>query len=204
MLINFIVGLVLMLVSLILDTAFNSTPSIADTNKVLKWFYRFSPGFCLGNGLLDMAFSSAGISFGQGSSPTLLVGPTNPIDWSHSGRDIFFLFFSAPIFLGLVVLVDVAGTYPTLAAIFKRDPKITDAAVEDEDEDVVAEAARLEQVTSGAAASDAIALVNLRKVYGSGCLESTRAKVAVKSLSFGVHKGECFGFLVSPTPLKYA
>ena len=100
MLINFIVGLVLMLVSLILDTAFNSTPSIADTNKVLKWFYRFSPGFCLGNGLLDMAFSSAGISFGQGSSPTLLVGPTNPIDWSHSGRDIFFLFFSAPIFLG--------------------------------------------------------------------------------------------------------
>ena len=70
-------GLVLMVVSIVLDTAFTEDdPGIAETNKVLKWFYRLSPGFCLGNGLLDMAFSSAGISFGQGSSPTLLVGPS--------------------------------------------------------------------------------------------------------------------------------
>ena len=60
----FITGLVLMLVSLILDIAFDN-PDIASTNSTLKWFYRLlSPGFCLGNGLLTMAFSAIGVVLG--------------------------------------------------------------------------------------------------------------------------------------------
>lgn len=63
-LLTFITGLVLMIVSLILDTAFED-PSIAETNRTLKWFYRIlSPGFCLGNGLLTMAFSAIGVTLG--------------------------------------------------------------------------------------------------------------------------------------------
>ena len=67
-------GLVLMLVSFVLDVAFLETdPSIAEANMTLKWFYRFSPGFCLGNGLLTMAFSSLGIKLGGGGKRTLVT-----------------------------------------------------------------------------------------------------------------------------------
>jgi ABC-type multidrug transport system ATPase subunit len=190
-LINLIMGLVLMVVSIVLDTAFTEDdPGIADTNKVLKWFYRLSPGFCLGNGLLTMAFSSMGFTLGS-SALTIHVGPTSPVEWDQAGRDIFFLFISAPIYFGLTVLVDVALTYPVIAAALGSDPKVIDVPYAD-DSDVAAEA---ERVAAGAGAErDAIRLVGLRKVYGGGCCGSQK-KVAVHKLSFGVHEGECFGYL---------
>ena len=55
-----------------------------------------------------------------------------------------------------------------------------------EDEDVAAE---MQRVQSGAADGELIVLKNIRKVYDGG-------KVAVKNLSFGIARGECFGFLV--------
>ncbi|KUF88199.1 ABC transporter A family member 1 [Phytophthora nicotianae] len=53
------------------------------------------------------------------------------------------------------------------------------------DEDVEKEAVR---VASGGADGDAVKLAGLRKVYPGG-------KVAVRDLSFGLKRGECFGFL---------
>jgi ATP-binding cassette subfamily A (ABC1) protein 1 len=54
------------------------------------------------------------------------------------------------------------------------------------DEDVAAE---VERITCGAGDGDAIKLQNLRKVYPKG------EKVAVANLTFGLKKGDCFGFL---------
>lgn len=45
------------------------------------------------------------------------------------------------------------------------------------------------RVASGRADDELIVLRNIRKVYAGG-------KVAVHNLSFGIPKGECFGFLV--------
>ncbi len=55
-----------------------------------------------------------------------------------------------------------------------------------EDVDVQRERVR---VLSGQAESDMVVLRGIRKVYGGG-------KVAVKDASFGIPRGECFGFLV--------
>ncbi len=55
-----------------------------------------------------------------------------------------------------------------------------------EDPDVIRERAR---VTGGQAETDMILLKGIRKVYAGG-------KVAVKDASFGIPRGECFGFLV--------
>ena len=89
------------LTSTILDTVFFDDPSIGITNRTLKWFYRlFSPGFCLGNGLLELTFGSFGVTLGGNSGVTLMAGPSDPLGWESSGRDVFFLFVSAPVLLG--------------------------------------------------------------------------------------------------------
>jgi hypothetical protein len=193
----FILGLVLMLVSLILDIAFEN-PNIAATNSTLKWFYRiFSPGFCLGNGLLTMAFSAIGIVLGGDSGMAILVGAYNPLDWNNAGRDIFFLFLSVPLFLGITIVLDVIKSYPKIASVLFKDKVVEDPPY-DVDIDVRAEE---ERVISGRAADDAIRLEHIRKVYNqgetSGCCsgQPSKPKVAVRDLSFGVPKGECFGFL---------
>eukprot|EP01051_Picozoa_sp_SAG22_P020986 SAG22_NODE_4448_length_1267_cov_1.363870_1_plen_397_part_01 len=200
-LITFIVGVVLSLVSMILDTADFEDPSIAVMNRSLKWFYRaLSPGFCLGNGLLDMAFASFGVSLGGDSGTQMLVGASNPLGWDNSGRDIFFLFVSSPCLLGLVILVDLMRSTPLCAELcgLVADTGFDERDDEnDDDTDVAAEASR---VAAGNGGDEAIRLVKLRKVYGGGrrcwcCCRRRTRKVAVRSLSFGIEKGECFGFL---------
>ena len=53
-------------------------------------------------------------------------------------------------------------------------------------------------MASGQAEGDAVVLKELQKLYGLGvnnmCINSSM-KVAVKKLSFGIPRGECFGFL---------
>ena len=70
---------------------------------------------------------------------------------------------------------------------FIRDPEVVDAPFEDDD-DVVAER---ERVLGGGAEGDVIVMKALRKVYGP----KSYSKVAVKGVSLGIAKGECFGYL---------
>jgi ATP-binding cassette, subfamily A (ABC1), member 3 len=127
----------------------------------------------------------------------VLVGTYDPLSWSNAGRDIFFLFLSVPLFLGITILLDVVKSYPKIASILFKDKVVEDAPY-DVDIDVRAEE---ERVISGGAADDAIRLEHIRKVYNKGetrgCCsgEQSKPKVAVRDLSFGVPKGECFGFL---------
>ncbi|KAJ0389711.1 hypothetical protein ATCC90586_011487 [Pythium insidiosum] len=75
-------------------------------------------------------------------------------------------------------------SFPKIRAAVFKDPQIKDAPYE-EDEDVRLEA---ERVAKGGADNDAVVVKNLRKVYKGN-------KVAVRNLSFGLPKGECFGYL---------
>ena len=223
-LVTFTIGLILSLVSMMLDTLPFEDPELAASNRANKWIYRMcSPGYALGNGLLDMAFSSFGMSLGADSGARLLVAPSDPLEWNYSGKDIFFLFASAPVFLALVIIVDVVRTYPTphipcsnkcsnKCTTFQSDAETVD---EEDDEDVIAEAVR---VRDGGADGDAIRLAGLWKVYDSSlfrcfprfirrrCCKNERCKtrcktelgerkIAVRNLSFGIPRGEVFGFL---------
>ncbi|KAJ0403620.1 hypothetical protein P43SY_002435 [Pythium insidiosum] len=109
----------------------------------------------------------------------------SPIYCLCNGYEIIFLVIDAILYLVLAVVIDYALTFPKAKAMITADPQI-EVAKETEDEDVAAEA---ERVACGGADQDVIRLERLRKVYKDG------QKIAVKNLSFGLKRGECFGFL---------
>ncbi|KAF1787661.1 P-loop containing nucleoside triphosphate hydrolase [Phytophthora cactorum] len=139
---NFMIGVVLMITSFILDTV----DSTSDANSVLKFLWRFSPLFNLGNGLLSMVTNDIDtIQYSEGT--------TSPFSGDVIGFELLYLALTSVLYMSLAVR-----------------PKEAD------------------RVAAGHADEDAVKLVGLRKVYPGG-------KVAVRNLSFGLKRGECFGFL---------
>ncbi|DAZ93928.1 TPA: LOW QUALITY PROTEIN: hypothetical protein N0F65_008871, partial [Lagenidium giganteum] len=147
--------------------------------------------------------SPVGLVFGVNALAAVETNETG-MSFANAGiRVINFRFSTALIFFAIdAVLYTLIGLYlekvvpkefgttekwyfPLQPSYWCRHPTIAQRP-EEIDEDVAAEAHR---VASGQADDDAIKLANLRKVYRLG------HKVAVKDLSFGLKKGECFGFL---------
>ncbi|KAG6615655.1 ABC transporter A family member 1 [Phytophthora cinnamomi] len=168
---NFMIGVVLMIVSFILDTV-NSTE---DVNSVLKFLWRFSPLFDLGNGLLSMVTNDIDtIQYSESK--------TSPFSGDVIGYELLYLAFSAVLYMALAVYLDYSKTFAKKEEDHEHHGLNEDI---EPDEDVGREAQR---VASGEADGDAVKLAGLRKVYPGG-------KVAVRNLSFGLKRGECFGFL---------
>ncbi|KAG7399525.1 hypothetical protein PHYBOEH_008650 [Phytophthora boehmeriae] len=172
---NFLLGVVLMVVSFILDVASTSS---SDANEVLKFFWRFSPLYCLGSALLNQCLSEITASFG------FTKGTTSPYKMSIMGWEMLYLAIDAVLFLTIAVSIDFLLSFPKIKASIFKDPILQDAPYE-EDIDVAREA---ERVRNGGADGDAVKLLGIRKVYKGN-------KVAVRNLSFGLPKGECFGYL---------
>jgi ATP-binding cassette subfamily A (ABC1) protein 1 len=109
-------------------------------------------------------------------------------------------------------MIEYCLTFPTLLSWLYHidDPGSGISVTENEDEDVLGERQR---VLNGSADSDVVRIEQLRKIYPMnsrfGGIDLTnllipwflrpasksRVKVAVQCLSFGIPKGECFGFL---------
>lgn len=172
--INFIIGVVLMVVSFILDVISDSSKS---ANKVLKFFWRLSPLYCLGSGLLNQCLLEIKASLGMSTTEVAF-------DMDIMGWEMLYLAIDAVLFICIAVGIDFLLSFPKIKAMVFKDPKFVDAPYE-EDEDVMQEAMR---VSSGGADNDAVKLHQIRKVYQGN-------KVAVRNISFGLHKGECFGYL---------
>ncbi|KAF1315573.1 Abc transporter a family member 1, partial [Globisporangium splendens] len=172
--INFVIGVVLLVISYIL-TIIDSTEPV---NDVLVFFWRISPLFNLGNGLLNLVMAEADAVMGNTGEKK------SPFSTDVMGFEMIYLALTAIVFGALAVGIDYALTFPKLKNSAARDHGVDDEA-HVEDTDVKREA---ERVASGAADGDMVALRNLRKVYKGG-------KVAVRNLSFGLKQGECFGFL---------
>ena len=191
---NFISGFMLVLVVYILSAISESGKSVTD---VLKWFFRFIPSYCLGDGL--MALSSAKSSYDISHVRKNLFG-TGVI-----GSDLLYMGFLSVGYFALVLLIDNPNFNSIVSRLmFWRAAADEDGFVEmreepnaeldleerrlvleGEDEDVTRER---QEIRSGMRADDAVKVNRLRKVYSNG-------KVAVRSLTFGVRKGEVFGFL---------
>ncbi|GLE03144.1 hypothetical protein PINS_up012023 [Pythium insidiosum] len=172
---NFVLGVVLMVVSFVLDVI---SASSKDANKVLKFFWRLSPLYCLGTGLLNQSIKEITANFGFSTKKP------SPFDMDLMGWEMLYLAFDAVFFFMVAVGIDFLMSFPKIRAAVFKDPHIKDAPYE-EDEDVRLEA---ERVAKGGADQDAVVVKNLRKVYKGN-------KVAVRNLSFGLPKGECFGYL---------
>jgi ATP-binding cassette subfamily A (ABC1) protein 3 len=183
---NFVFGLFLMLLSITLDTFIDPTMSIdpATINYYLKYLYRLSPMFNFGNGLVNLS---------RVSNITTDVFHVN-----ITGLELSYMGGEAGGFFILAVAIDVCLSLPKLRSLFyqrlkpkKPAPGASAATPLDHvpiiiDQDVQEEADRV--CDPKYASHHLVALSNLRKVYPSG-------KVAVEGLSFGLMRGECFGFL---------
>lgn len=169
---NFLLGVVLMVVSFILDVVSENSQ---DTNTVLKFFWRLSPLFNLGSALLNLCLNEIGAAFGRTTEKV------SPFTMGMMGWELLYLALDSIIFFTVAIGIDFLQSLPRIKATVSNDSDSED----EEDEDVSREAAR---VQSGGADGDAVKLLGIRKVYNG-------KKVAVRNLSFGLSKGECFGYL---------
>ncbi|OQR83993.1 ATP-binding Cassette (ABC) Superfamily, partial [Thraustotheca clavata] len=145
---NVAIGTVLMTVSVVLDTIESSK----DANKVLKFFWRISPLFCVGNSLNELSIYTIKSTFGLKTKDQSAFS-TNVVGW-----EIVYLVVEAIIFPLIAIGIDYALSFPKIKAKIFRDPKIVDPPQEI-DTDVQAEADR---VNSGRADRDAVVMRNLR------------------------------------------
>ncbi|KDO35467.1 hypothetical protein SPRG_00314 [Saprolegnia parasitica CBS 223.65] len=171
---NIALGTVLMTVSIVLDVI----ESTKDINPSLKFIWRLSPLFCVGNALNQLSIYTIRSTFGR-TTKEVSSFSTDVI-----GYEIMYLAIEAVLFPILAIGIDYALSFPKIKAKLSKDPVIVDAPV-DIDVDVQAEADR---VNSGRADNDAVVMRNLRKVYKGG-------KVGVSNIALALPKGECFGYL---------
>lgn len=183
---NFLSGLCLMVVSFVLSTI-ASTQSVAVD---LRYLFRLFPSFCLGDGLTQLALCDNGTDCPNiGRNGYDFENLVDPFHWNIVGANLFFLALETVVYFGLALMTEYSLTFPSLLAWFQRvDDRNFDPKKIVEDEDVAQER---ERVRRGVADGDVVRITEMRKVYPS----PVGNKVAVQCLSFGIPRGECFGFL---------
>jgi ABC-type multidrug transport system ATPase subunit len=219
--INLFSGMIL-LVAAFTMTLVESTYKI---NDVLMYFYRLLPTFSFAHGLLQIANLEINQyllnSVQRGGNPSNPV-IYKPIDLQIAGTDVLYLAIECVAYSLLLVFLQNryrVGVVNCSCNCLKACTSCRKPAVEsekadsanngpEEDADVVQEASRIDglvssgdlnvksenRLESGFAFDDAVILHNLRKVYPARNGKQ-KEKVAVKSLSLGIHRNECFGLL---------
>ncbi|ONK78401.1 uncharacterized protein A4U43_C02F18390 [Asparagus officinalis] len=199
LLVHFFGGVILMVISFLMGVI-EATKSL---NSMLKNFFRLSPAFCFADGLASLALRRQGMKLGSSGEI---------FDWDVTGASITYLFVESIAYFLLTIGLEYVPHYKLKFSgigtwwdrLISFQPDISQSyfqpllgssdgvsnSVADEDVDVVAERHR---VISGYADNAILYLYNLRKVYPAQ--GSHAAKVAVRSLTFAVQEGECFGFL---------
>lgn len=110
------------------------------------------------------------------------------------GRDILFLFIGGIIYFLLLLLLESSflkfvfhRACQQLRVIWKKvDSQLVDSSLT-EDSDVLQEEERVNANHEQVSHNDALVSLNLTKIF--------RNTIAVNSLTFGIHKKECFGLL---------
>jgi len=182
---SFVSGVLGMVISFVLQIINETTCNV---NKSLMFFLRLFPGFSLGKGLLNIAIGRNGLeAYPCYDNIGSRLEDASPFILDIIGYEVIYLVVTGVVYLLIAIGIDIALSYPAFKAYVHSDPQVEDAPYVI-DEDVQAE---VDRVKSGAADGDIIVLKGLRKVYPP----VAAPKLAVKELSFGIPKGECFGFL---------
>ncbi|CAM9216451.1 unnamed protein product [Ectocarpus fasciculatus] len=184
---NWITGLILPIATTIMSL-FEGT--VSDVAHGMAAVLRIVPSFALGDGLMNMSFMEF-FGFLDGEDYTAL-------SMRITGNALLYMAICGVIFLGLLLVTERASAGGSALSglcgrlsVGRSLKKLTPRQLGDEDEideDVGAEADR---VARGGADNDVVKVAGLRKVYPT----SKGAKVAVKSTSLGIPRGECFGLL---------
>ncbi|XP_077664845.1 ATP-binding cassette sub-family A member 13 [Eretmochelys imbricata] len=179
---NFVFGLCTMLLTLLphLLATISEAQSLQNIYNILKWAFIVFPPFCLGQGLLELSYNQ--IKFDLTSS----VG----IDSYVSPFEMNFLgwIFVEMALQGTVILLLRILLHWDLLQKLRSHCSISSTVSPSEDEDVQVERKRL---FGGRTQNDILLLYNLRKCYRGFSKRNT----AVKDISLGISRGECFGLL---------
>ena len=156
--------------------------------QILSYFFKLLPGFALGSGLLHLATIDLlpFVSTDCGKIPfaQAVKRKFTPFDPEVAGTDLWYLAVLTVVYLGIAISIDVLLSYPSVRARIFKDTDIPEPDHE-VDDDVAAESERIDR---GATDDDVIVLKHIRKVFGG-------EKAAVRDMTFGIPRGECFGFL---------
>eukprot|EP01065_Artemidia_motanka_P037245 TRINITY_DN4561_c0_g1_i4.p1 TRINITY_DN4561_c0_g1~~TRINITY_DN4561_c0_g1_i4.p1 ORF type:complete len:1889 (+),score=471.83 TRINITY_DN4561_c0_g1_i4:256-5922(+) len=191
---NVVCGFLLVIAGQLLDL-FDETK---DANRVLKYFYRLVPSYCLGEGIILLSILPvqhiANDAFGFS-----VVGASG-WSWDVTGRNDVYLACIAPAAMLIVLVIDTVTVRPLIMRTYYSLKKrfvgsedeerqdllrVDDEAGEDEDDDVARER---QEIESGSRDGDAVVVRGMRKTYPNGTK-------AVKGVTFGVKAGEVFAFL---------
>ncbi|CAM9216529.1 unnamed protein product, partial [Ectocarpus fasciculatus] len=184
---NWITGLILPIATTIMSFF---EGKVADVGDGIAALARLIPQYALGSGLMKLSFIPI-LSFFNDTELT-------PLDGDIAGNSLIYMGVCSVAYFVLLLVFErisaggsfLSGMYGKLV-LGRSLKKLTPKQLGDEDsidEDVRAE---MNRVATGAADNDVVKVSGLRKVYPV----SNGAKVAVKSTSLGIPRGECFGLL---------
>ncbi|CAF0739890.1 unnamed protein product [Brachionus calyciflorus] len=185
---NIFIGVSTTTSTTVLNTLTKESAELGRINEVLKTIFTiFFPHYCLGQGMLEMShlhhMAQVKKNFGY-------KGEYTPFDFDKIGRNLLAMLLQGFFYFSIIILIE----YNFFLRSKKRNSKNVEINVNEdkcEDEDVINEKNRvLKNLNSQ---DDYLKLVNLTKVYKK-VLKSEK-NVAVKNLSLGIRRGECFGLL---------
>ncbi|XP_026509884.1 ATP-binding cassette sub-family A member 13-like [Terrapene carolina triunguis] len=179
---NFVFGLCTMLVTLLphLLATVSKAQNLQNIYNILKWAFIVFPPFCLGQGLLELSYNQIKFDLTSSFGIDSYVSPfeMNFLGW----------IFVAMALQGTVILLLRVLLHWDLLQKLRSHCSISSTVNPSEDEDVEVERKRL---FGGRTQNDILLLYNLRKCYQGFSKRNT----AVKDISLGIPRGECFGLL---------
>nr|XP_042904131.1 ATP-binding cassette sub-family A member 2 isoform X3 [Parasteatoda tepidariorum] len=179
--INLFVGITCIVTSFLLEV-FSYDAYLGEVHKMLKTTFLLFPNYCLGRGLMDIAFNEYQnfFLFKTGQYDKM----KSPFAWELVTRNLVAMAVSGLAFFIVTLLCEFS---------FLRKPKhiqVPIYTVDAEDDDVAIERKR---VLTGQANSDVLHLIDLTKVYKSRTIK--KKLIAVNKLCLGIPEGECLGLL---------
>ena len=177
--------------AVVLVTATQFLSQLESTCRIergLRYVFPLLPTYGFGANLLTVSFlDQLHLILATCDKLTNQKPITSALDTKATGFFLLYFFVESVAFLGILLTVEHINAKPALRQYFFPDKQVP-FEVQPEDEDVVAESARIEAAVRTNTVTDAITIHDLRKVYAGG-------KTAVRKLSYGVPTGEVFGFL---------
>ncbi|XP_048586908.1 ATP-binding cassette sub-family A member 2 isoform X2 [Nematostella vectensis] len=177
---NLFVGVTATVTTFILQL-FPDDEVLTDVNDVIKLISLGFPNYCLGRGLMDLAYNQYLSEYYRqiGEEDSI----KSPFEWMIVSRNLVCMLMEGFAFFILTILIEFKFF------LKRRRIPVSQLPIETEDEDVAAERDR---VLRGDADDDLVKIENLTKIYYS----RKRGKhLAVDRLCVGVPQGECFGLL---------
>ncbi|XP_006732433.1 ATP-binding cassette sub-family A member 13 [Leptonychotes weddellii] len=179
---NFIFGLCTMLMTIMprLLATISKAQNLQNIYDVLKWVFTIFPQFCLGQGLIELCYNQIKYDLTHNFGIDSYVSPfeMNFLGW------IFVQLASQ----GTVLLLLRILLHWDLLQRPRGQSAIQGTLTSSKDLDVEKEQIR---VLKGRTSEDLLVLHNLSKSYRS-CFKRT---TAVRDISLGIRRGECFGLL---------